>query len=531
MRFLGKDVRDKLVIVGLMGLAVAVIGCAKKEELAEEVKKKVPATAQERETQAKLAKEKAALQYQQAEKEYEKGVSYYDDGRYEKALKIFREILKKYPKLDRKLASSLLEQMVKIADEYYSSGQYRQAAELYQEVTYACDSSLLERDKPLWFLSSETKYSEKELVAKAKCFQSVWCRRSGECEKATALCEEVIASLPSTPESGQARALLAVICYSEQNKVRQAYQHILAAEKDYPSSKPIKRFKEQLALAYEKLKVREERESKIAKYKEVIETNSSNQEAAEAGHKLAALYLESKDYDRAIEIYTGMIVTRTSAKEAARAQYRLAELYLEKRDYKKAVEEFQKVVNSYPEDNLAPKAQLEIAKIYQDRLPDKEKMVEAYEQTIAKFPHTWEAARAHHELGEIYLAEKDVEKAYKHTMERKKVIDRVIAKHREGIEANPSGEETARIHYKIGELYLGKKDYKKAIEELQKVADNYPQDEIAPRAQFEIGKIYGDRLNNEKKMIEAYEKLMISYPSHELAFKALDIINQRGKKK
>ena len=158
-------------------------------------------------------------------------------------------------------------------------------------------------------------------------------------------------------------------------------------------------------------------------------------------------------------------------------------------------------------------------------------MVRRYEQVIARFPYTLEAARSHYELQQIYLTERDVEKAYEHTMEMKKVIDRVIAKHREEIEANPASEEAARIHYKIGELYLVKKDYKKAIEELQKVADNYPQNELAPKAQFEIGKIYGDRLNDEEKMIEAYKKLMVSCPTHELAFKALDIINQRGKKK
>ena len=217
-----------------------------------------------------------------------------------------------------------------------------------------------------------------------------------------------------------------------------------------------------------------------------------------------------------------------SADDAAKAQYALAGVYAEKKNYRKAVEAFQTLVSVYPEHELAPEALFESAKIYGNRLKDKVKMIEMYERIGSEFPNTWECAKSHQELEQVYLAAKDVENAYKHITERKKVLDALIARLRASLHAGASIEEAARAQYRIGELCLEKKDYQGAATEFQRLSDNYPKHDLAPQALFRVGELHKDQLKDEAKMTTAYEKLMSQYPDHELAFKALDIMNRRG---
>ncbi len=59
--------------------------------------------------------------------------------------------------------------------------------------------------------------------------------------------------------------------------------------------------------------------------------------------------------------------------------------------------------------------------------------------------------------------------------------------------------------------------YEEAISEYNKLIEKYSDSSYGPQAQFMIGFIYANELEDQEKATEAYEKFLKIYPDHEMA--------------
>ena len=80
----------------------------------------------------------------------------------------------------------------------------------------------------------------------------------------------------------------------------------------------------------------------------------------------------------------------------------------------------------------------------------------------------------------------------------------------------PNTELAAYAQYFKGELYIQQAKpsyYEKAVEEYQKVIDNYSKSHWADEAGVKIGDVYQDKIRSKKKAVAAYQKVVERYKS------------------
>ncbi len=146
--------------------------------------------------------------------------------------------------------------------------------------------------------------------------------------------------------------------------------------------------------------------------------------------------------------------------------------------------------------------------------PLKVKKVESLLSTvIAKFPNTPMAKKAYISLGELYIADKDYEKAIK-------VSDEVLAKFKDNLAL------TALAHSMKATAYEKKGAWKNAETELNILKDNYKNTSIGMQSPMYIAAYYrknGNLAEAEKALHEAvnyYERIRNSYAGTALGYVA-----------
>ncbi len=181
--------------------------------------------------------------------------------------------------------------------------------------------------------------------------------------------------------------------------------------------------------------------------------------------------------------------------EAPALQYRLGEIHeIEMQDYASAVVEYEKVVENYSGTYWAADALYQMGLIYSGShspdvvaaalareskrvrktvKPDYQKAIKKYRQLIEEYPDTYAAAKAYHQMGEIY---------------------------------------SNHLH-----------DYKQALAAYGKAASDYPEqalyvgegysDSLADEARFKIGRIYYKNLQNYDMALKTFTKFLNDYPN------------------
>jgi len=92
---------------------------------------------------------------------------------------------------------------------------------------------------------------------------------------------------------------------------------------------------------------------------------------------------------------------------------------------------------------------------------------------------------------------------------------------------SPEGPLCPLAQRNIGICYAGLKDYQKAVEELRKVVEKYPDTDWAPDALERMGVYYWQGLEELENAIKCYEELIAKYPEDSLvgdAYYALGLI-------
>jgi len=120
-----------------------------------------------------------------------------------------------------------------------------------------------------------------------------------------------------------------------------------------------------------------------------------------------------------------------------------------------------------------------------------------------------------------YLAEKLLWKADKKTKEligkkgknlTDKDIEKIISFYQEVVEKCPLEIPSAKAHFAITQLYILKKEYPKAKEELKEIINNFsPYPKIASQAYLLLGKVW-EKEGKIKEAYREYEEAMEKYP-------------------
>lgn len=133
----------------------------------------------------------------------------------------------------------------------------------------------------------------------------------------------------------------------------------------------------------------------------------------------------------------------------------IADWYLNKKDFKSAADTYNLLFQKYPQDKNAEFAVYKAGFLYAWELNDSKKAIPVLESAVEKFPNNQNAEKALFELGRLYAESGDLKSAEKY-------FTQVIMKF-------PSGERADNAHFSLAKIYQQKREYLKALEEVNKV--------------------------------------------------------------
>ncbi|MDD3374301.1 MAG: outer membrane protein assembly factor BamD [Candidatus Omnitrophica bacterium] len=225
-----------------------------------------------------------------------------------------------------------------------------------------------------------------------------------------------------------------------------------------------------------------------------------------------------------------------SVKETPKEQLDYGLEFLNAQEFKKAINEFEKLIKHYPRATEAPKAQWYIGECF-EKLDDPYKAFQEYQKIIDMYPFSDlapEVVERQYKIGEKMLL----------TPSKNRFISTltggeydVIDVFRTVIKNAPYGNYAPIAQYKIG-LYLAeKKMYSEARDELEKVINDYPDNEWVKPARYQIavvdsarspGAAYDQRVT--QAAAEGFEDFIKTYPDAQLSEKARSEISELREK-
>jgi len=297
-----------------------------------------------------------------------------------------------------------------------------------------------------------------------------------------------------------------------------------------------------------------------------------------ARYHLATCYYNLGKYETAQKYFERIAYTYTRIEEAPLSLYYDGLCLLKLKEYKKAGERFALLVKEFPHHPFSKEAEYLVAEsIYQNAKKERwganptatlNYILKYLDEVIEKYPGTelsdksyylraeairkltdtynemknYEAARRTYALlvGYEELGLKPPEKKKKEEKEKKprglkyespigkdykKIAEElyVAGKYKEAITLYhqlllecPGSVYAARAQRNIGICYAGLKDYQKAVKELRKVVDKYPDTDWAPDALERMGVYYWQGLEELENAIKCYEELIAKYPKDNL---------------
>ncbi len=368
------------------------------------------------------------------------------------------------------------------------------------------------------------------------------------------LFERVVSDCPKTRVGREAELKLIVLDY-DQGRYPEVVAGALALLEHRLTPEQTRTVLDRLAGAYEKL---EKYEEAVAAREELIRLAGDEKEAIGVLDSLDRLGGRGDDRDKRFQVYrdvgekhlpdspviAALVLEEIGDAAAAEKRFEDAVGY-----YKKAISRLDPSGWVVPDGRIDTYPSGEIPVRFWKRYlggvrTGNEEEVKYFREFSAAYPAAAESLQAHYALAGYYLergdagtAEKELAPLRRDFSGEKAVgvlaagIDSAVRKDKEReaeiealktkLAAATVPEASARLHYQIGECYRRRKDFKNAVAEWEEIVDRYPETEIAPPALDGIASIYGDNLSDLKKMRQSYRKLLVCFPEHELAFKAL----------
>jgi len=205
-------------------------------------------------------------------------------------------------------------------------------------------------------------------------------------------------------------------------------------------------------------------------------------------------------------------------------------------DLRGAIKAYRAIFRKHNHDALAPGAVYRTAELY-EKLHKYTDAAEAYRYVVEKFagsPHFEDAIEGQFRIGEMYLNGQKVKIlgiSLSNSLEKSVEIFAAI------IRTAPYGRYTARAQFDIGLAREKQKITDAAITAYQAVVEKFPNDPLAPNAQYQIGYLWLNISKEGTKDIDAtskartaFEDFLFRYPNSEKAPQArahLDYLSRK----
>lgn len=406
------------------------------------------------------------------------------------------------------------------------------------------------RKYPLWEISPKIQYQIGEMYASREEYGNAR--------------EELMKAVMNFPEypnrCARARFLMGVLM-EKQGKFEDALEDYTQLEEQYPVTFTGLQLPLYLAQYYSrqglKEKAHKEYKKAVRNYRNTIEMNPYSKrvpvlqylmmiaygnenkwvDLIEDLHDLAERYPESRATPVALyriaevyrvifkelkkaEFYYNKITAEHSGSDLEKmAQYAVGGLSLKEGNIEKAREEFDKIKQMYPDDTAMNASNQFAVALGYEKSGRWEKALKEYSNVEKEYPWTIESLRSVLAIALYYQREGqavDAEYAFKNVIRK---CDEVIKKN-----INRYISVVAQDYKTL--VYITQKKWDKALEEINKLLTEYPEDPRASVALFNKAVIYDIELNESAKALELYNTFIQKYSEHELASRAREKIKR-----
>ncbi len=259
---------------------------------------------------------------------------------------------------------------------------------------------------------------------------------------------------------------------------------------------------------------------------------------------MAEVYAERGEYEKSLAVYGRLRRVPLEEPDQIRYLTGLGKAHTENGDFEKAIAVFREL-DSYIVDPTLKAAYLLVkARAYTglDSIPV---AIDTYKTIGASYPRSIFSAEAHYRLGEIYqdkldslqLAQQEFDKVAgeyagspyaSESITSSAAISKLLRLN-ESLKSGGGGEDQASVQFDLAEIELLQfKNYEKALDGYRKVVDEFPDNDLAPRAAYAIAYIYDAELGDTTNAVPAYELVSTRYTYTQQGEFARDALKRLG---
>ncbi len=216
-----------------------------------------------------------------------------------------------------------------------------------------------------------------------------------------------------------------------------------------------------------------------------------------------------------------------AVKDTPQEQLEVGLEFYEAGEYKKAIQEFEKLLKTYPRACQAPDAQFTIGKCFEDQ-GALYRAFKEYQVVVDKYPFSELSADIvgkQYDIGLRLLEGESRGSSFISAFSGNEY--NVVDVFKTVIKNAPYGDLAAPAQYKIGLYLLEKRLYQEARDEFEKVVNDYPDNEWAKAAKYQIAVTDAERSTGaeyDQKVtqaaIEEFNEFVKDYPEAELSLEA-----------
>jgi len=394
------------------------------------------------------------------------------------------------------------------------------------------DTSIKKSSKVLTYYP-ESEYADDALFLIGMCYF-----HEGEYAKAIQKFEELALSFPESPLNQQVEYYYYLARYKTGDYINAKRElERIAREKKLKEAEEAAFILAEFA--YENGKYKEALQRYIKFLKDFPNSDKKNR----AFIRIGSIYFKEKNYQEAISYLEKVEYKNISKDDYFDARMMIANVYIEEKKFDEAY----KIYNSLLKNNIFSayegKVYIRLGKFYEAQ-HDTTNAISFYRKTIDKFPGTEDAAYGYFYLGEmqqfLFANLKEAKAMYdsvsimapsseiaKEALTRSANIGKLTSYQ---TEIDTLGEEASvETQLKLAEMYLfGLEQIDSAINEYEYIAENYPEDKLAPKALYALGWTYLFKKNDPNKAAEYFSRILADYPNSDYTVGAVAFFKQKG---
>jgi tetratricopeptide (TPR) repeat protein len=270
-------------------------------------------------------------------------------------------------------------------------------------------------------------------------------------------------------------------------------------------------------------------EDTAVKYLEQLAVNYPNSVYRVAADlEVAELYVERGEYEKSLAVYGRL--ARVSLEEADQIRFLvgLGRAHTENGDYEEAIAVYRRLDDYIVDPTVKAEYLLVKARAYAgtDSLAT---AIDTYKTIAASYPRSIFSAEAHYRLGGIYqdkldslqLAQQEFDRVAgeyagspyaSESIASSSAIAKMLRLNAALATGGDAGDQAA-VQFDLAEIELLQfKNYEKALAGYRKVLEDYPDNELAPRAAYAIAYVYDAVQGDTTNAVPAYELVAARYP-------------------